>query len=88
MKRDTFFFENHAENEAGRLVPDLLWFFKKTLYEVKTSVLHLRLNILIALNLAYNKTKLHKTLDYRSRDMLNFYFSEKGLGIVSTTFCV
>ena len=25
--RDTFLFKNHAENEAGRLVPDLLLFF-------------------------------------------------------------
>ena len=25
--RDTFLFKNHAENEAGRLVPDLLSFF-------------------------------------------------------------
>ena len=30
-------------------------------------------------NLAYNKHKLYKTLDYWSRDMLNFSFSEKGL---------
>ena len=40
-------------------------------------------NISIALNLAYNKNKLYKTLDYWSRDMLNFNFSEKGLGLVS-----
>ena len=31
------FFKNHAENEAGRLVPNLSLFFKKTLYEVKAS---------------------------------------------------
>ena len=24
-----FYFKNHAENEAGRLVPGLFWFFKK-----------------------------------------------------------
>ena len=34
------------------------------------------------LNLAYNKTKLYKTLDYWSRDMFNINFSEKGLGLV------
>ena len=39
--------------------------------------------ILIALNLGCNKNKLCKTLDYWSRDMLNFNFSEKGLGLVS-----
>ena len=38
--------------------------------------------ILMILNLAYNKSKLYKTLDYWSWDMLNFIFSEKGLGIV------
>ena len=40
--------------------------------------------ISIALNLAYNKNKLNKTLEYWSRDTLNFDFLEKGLGIVST----
>ena len=32
--REIFFFKNHAENEAGRLVPDLFLFFKIVLYEV------------------------------------------------------
>ena len=36
--------------------------------------------ILIALNLAYNQNKKYKTLDYWSRNMLNFEFLEKGLG--------
>ena len=39
--------------------------------------------VLIALNLAYNRNKFHKTLKYRSRDMLNFDFSRKRLEIVS-----
>ena len=39
--------------------------------------------ISIALNLAYNKNELYETLDYWSRDMLNFDFWENGLGIVS-----
>ena len=26
---------------------------------------------------------MHKTLDYRSRDLLDFYFLGKGLGIIS-----
>ena len=38
---------------------------------------------LIALNLAHNKGKLYKTLDYWSIDMLNFDFLEKDLEIVS-----
>ena len=37
-------------------------------------------HISIALNLVCNKNKLHKTLNYRSRDMLNFDFLKKGLG--------
>ena len=30
----------------------------------------------------YNKSKLYKALDYWSRDMLDFNFSEKGLGFL------
>ena len=37
----------------------------------------------IALNLAYSENKLYKTFDYWSKDMFNFDFLEKGLGIVS-----
>ena len=29
ITREIIFFRNHAENEAGRLVPDLFLFFKK-----------------------------------------------------------
>ena len=39
--------------------------------------------ISIALNLAYNKNNLHKALDYWFRDIFDFDFLEKGLGIVS-----
>ena len=38
-------------------------------------------DISIALNLAYNKNKLYRTLDYWSRDLLDFDFLEKVLGI-------
>ena len=31
------FFQNHAENKAWRLVPELFLFFKKALNEVKAS---------------------------------------------------
>ena len=37
----------------------------------------------MALNLGYDKNKLYNTLDYRSRDMLNFNFPEKGLRLGS-----
>ena len=40
--RETFFIQDHAENEAGRFVPDLfLFFFKKALFKFKTSTLQL-----------------------------------------------
>ena len=38
---------------------------------------------LSAFNLAHNKNKLCKTSDYWSRDIVKFYFSGKGLWIVS-----
>ena len=31
-KINIFFFKNHAENEAGKLVPDLFLLFKEALY--------------------------------------------------------
>ena len=43
--RGIFFFKNYAENEVGRLVPDLFLFFKYASYEVKTSGLQLSFNI-------------------------------------------
>ena len=48
MARKIFVFKSHAENEAGRLVPDLFFFFfftKKALFELKVSGLQLRFNI-------------------------------------------
>ena len=39
--------------------------------------------ITIAFNLAYNRNKQYKTLNYWSRDVLNFDFLKEGLGIVS-----
>ena len=40
----------------------------------------------IALKLTYSKNKLYKSLDYWSRDILNFDFLEKSLGIVSPPY--
>ena len=39
--------------------------------------------ISIALKLAYNRNKLFKILHYRPRNMVNFAFLDKGLGIIS-----
>ena len=64
ITREIFFLKNHAENEAGTLEPDLFLFFKKDLYNVKASGLQLSFNVSIALDLEYNKNKLHKTLNY------------------------
>ena len=43
--------------------------------------------ISIALNLAYDK-KMCKTVDHWSRDIFNFNFPEKGLGLVSQPYFV
>ena len=59
----------------------------RPLFEVKASGLHILVSIYFdSLNLACNKRKLYKTINYWPRDMLNFNFFEKGLGIVSTQF--
>ena len=77
------FFKNYAENKAGKLVPDLFAFKKSfILGKTKWSAAWFHY-ISIALNLAYNRNKLFKTLYYWSRDMLNFDFLDKGLGILS-----
>ena len=38
------FIKKYTENETGRLVPDLLFYFKKALYKVKASSLQLIFN--------------------------------------------
>ena len=35
VTEEIFFFKNHAENEVGRLVPDLFLLFEKVLHEVE-----------------------------------------------------
>ena len=37
--------KNNAENDAGRLVPDLFLLFKNTLFKVKVNGLQLSFNI-------------------------------------------
>ena len=44
MAAEIFLLRNHAENEAGRLVPNLFLFFIKALYEIKASGLQLSFN--------------------------------------------
>ena len=45
--------------------------------------------VFLALNLTYNKSKMYKSLEYWSRDMLNFDFFQKGSGnSYFTTFYV
>ena len=74
------FRQNHAENEAGRLNPDLFLFYKKTLRTMVCSLISKYFDS----HQAYIKNKLYKTLDYYwSRDMLNFDLSEKSQRIVS-----
>ena len=82
MTRIIFFFKNHAKNEAGRLVTDLFLSFQKTTVRQKQLVSSFVLTYLVAPNLAYNRNKLYKTLDYWSRDVFIFDFLEKGLGMV------
>ena len=43
--REIFFFKKLAENETGRLVPDLFLFFQKALYKIKASSQQIRFNI-------------------------------------------
>ena len=43
-KRTVFFFKNHPENEARRLVPNFSLLFKKALYKLKASDLQLSFN--------------------------------------------
>ena len=40
-RENNLFFKIHVENEVGRLVPELLLFFKKALHKVKSSGQHL-----------------------------------------------
>ena len=47
-------FKNHTKNEAGRLVPDLFSFSRKTLYQVKASGLQRSFNV-FRQPLTYNK---------------------------------
>ena len=74
------FFKNYTENKARRLVPDLFIFSNMTWKQVVRSLVS---TLFDSPQLVIKKTKLYKTLDHWSRDMLNYNFSEKSLGLVS-----
>ena len=60
-----FFFKNHAENEAGKIVSDLFLIYKKVLYEVKVINRTLVSISFDSPELDISKTKLYKkTLNY------------------------
>ena len=84
ITRQIFFFKNYAENKAVWLFLDLFLIFQKSLIwgGSKWTAAYFQY-ISIALNLSYSENKLYKLLHYWSRDMLNFHFSEKRLGLVS-----
>ena len=66
---EIFFSKNHAENETGGLVPDLLLFFKKALYKVKASGPHLSQQLR-----TYNKNSVtFETVDQEICPALFFY---------------
>ena len=58
------FFKNHAKNEADRLVPDTFYFYKSVILGIRMLSGAQFQYISTALNLAYDKNKLYKTLDY------------------------
>ena len=84
-KRNTFLQKSYRK-WAGRLDP-CLFLFKKSFIQSKSKWSAAQY-ISIALKVAYNKNKLYKNLDYWSRDVLNFEFLQKGLGVVSPTHFV
>ena len=62
-----FFFKNHTENEAETLILDL--FFKKALYEVKSSGLHL-------FPINFDKYQLGHTI---KKDYIKLYTVDSGI---------
>ena len=82
-KRNTFL-ENLCGKWGRETSPRSFFSFKKSLIWGKRKWFAAQFQyVSIAFNMAYHKNKLYKTLDYGFRDMLNFNFSEKGLGLIS-----
>ena len=66
----------------------LFWFIKKAWYEMKASGLELNFNIFQKPSTCHTIKTISIKLDYWSRDVLNFNFSEEGLGLVSPPYFV
>ena len=79
-------FSQKSCRKAVRLVLDLFLFSQKASNEVKATGLQLSFNVLIALNLAYNKNKNFRILIQRYAE-LRFFRKASGTSF-STTFCV
>ena len=63
-QRENIFFKNNADNQLGRLVPDLFLFIKIALYKVKTSDQHVSFNIPWQTSTwAQSKNKLYNNSD-------------------------
>ena len=83
QKKNIFLQKLSGKWGRGASSRPLFIFWKSLLWgESKWSAAYLQF-ISIVLNLPCIKNKLYKILDYWSRDMLDFHFSEKGLGLVS-----
>ena len=82
-------FKYCEENEVGRVVLDLFFFFRKALYVVKANVQRLSFNMFLCSPWTYNKNKLYNCSDFWSRDKLDFDFFRKSPETSFwTTFCV
>ena len=69
-----FFFKNQAENEEGRLAPDLILFIKKASFELKASSMQLSFKIFQKPSIWHASKTNYKASQYWSRDMLNLDF--------------
>ena len=83
LKWEIFFFKNHAENVAGRLVLELFLFFEKALYKTKESFKHLSLIYFGGPRFGHRIKQICSISGCRSRDKLNFDLLEKDLEIIS-----
>ena len=77
------FLKKSCEKWGRETSSRLLYFLKKLNMRWKQMVYSLVSIYFDSSQLAINENKLYKTSDYWSWDMLNFHFSEKGLGLVS-----
>ena len=81
-KKRNVFLQKSCKKWGRETSPRLLFVFKKSFIWGKSKFQY----ISIVHNLACNIIKRCRTWDYWSRDMLNFDFLQKGLGIVSPPY--